>query len=81
MRPDLFPVETPFPGRFAIGPRPRGGDWLDDEMRMWHQFGVDRVVSLLMPDEVAEFDLGGSRCDEAERREQKRRDADHPADR
>jgi protein-tyrosine phosphatase len=38
-------------------PRPRGGDWLVDEIRSWRTAGVDVVVSLLTPDEVASLDL------------------------
>jgi protein-tyrosine phosphatase len=43
-------------------PRPRGGDWLEDEVQSWRQMGVDSVLSLLTLDEVAEFGLS----DEAE---------------
>src|SRR6266705_948501 len=42
----------------AVSPRPRGGDWLKDEMKHWRRDGVNAVASLLMPDEVKEFDLG-----------------------
>jgi len=59
MRTELCWVDVTPPGRFAIAPRPRGGDWLADEMRAWQDAGIDTVVSLLTPDEVAEFDLGG----------------------
>lgn len=31
--------------------RPRGGDWLDDEMVSWRHAGVDAVLSLLTPEE------------------------------
>jgi protein-tyrosine phosphatase len=41
----------------GIVPRPRGGDWLDDEIRSWKDAGLDVVVSLLMPDEATELDL------------------------
>jgi protein-tyrosine phosphatase len=41
----------------AIMPRPRGGDWLEDELRAWRNAGVDIVVSLLETDEVKGFDL------------------------
>jgi len=66
MRPELFWVPTPLPGRLAVAPRPRGGDWLDDEMAAWRQAGVDVVVSLLTPGEAEEFDLEGE-ADAAER--------------
>jgi hypothetical protein len=32
-------------------PRPRGGDWLDDDLRELVQLGVDILVSLLQPSE------------------------------
>jgi len=38
-------------------PRPRGGDWLEDEVCDWREAGIDVVVSLLTPDEVGDFDL------------------------
>src|SRR6185295_405482 len=47
----------PWPGRLGILPRPRGGDWLADEVRSWRAAGVDVVASLLTPDEVTELDL------------------------
>jgi protein-tyrosine phosphatase len=58
MLTELFWVPTPFPGRLAVAPRPRGGDWLADEMGGWRAAGVETVVSLLEPDEAAELDLG-----------------------
>src|SRR6266516_434435 len=59
MRTDLYWIDGPWKGRLAIAARPRGGDWLEDEVRSWRQGGIDVIVSLLTPDEVAEFDLGG----------------------
>jgi hypothetical protein len=58
MRTTLFWIEGPWPGRLAIVPRPRGGDWLEDELRAWQESGLDIVVSLLTPAEVTELDLG-----------------------
>jgi hypothetical protein len=57
MRTELFWVPTPLPGRLAVAPRPRGGDWLDGEIAGWRAAGIDVVVSLLTPDEAAEFGL------------------------
>jgi protein-tyrosine phosphatase len=57
LRAQIYWIDGPWPGRLGILLRPRGGDWLDDEMRSWMNAGVDVVVSLLMPDEVMEFDL------------------------
>jgi protein-tyrosine phosphatase len=53
----LFWVEGPWPGRMAISPRPRGGDWLDDEMKGWRQAGADAVVSLLERHEAQDLGL------------------------
>jgi protein-tyrosine phosphatase len=50
-------IAGPWAGRLAIAPRPRGHDWLADELRHWHRSGVDAVVSLLTLDEVASFGL------------------------
>jgi len=65
MLTDLYWITTPFPGRLAIAPRPRGGDWLDDEMRGRRENGIDVVVSVLTPEEVAEFDLSGEAASSA----------------
>ena len=57
MRTQLFWIEGPWPGRLAITSRPRGADWLEEEIHSWRQAGIEAVVSLLTPSEVAEFDL------------------------
>jgi len=44
-------------GRLGIMPRPRGGDWLEDEIRSLMHSGVDVVISLLEREEVLELDL------------------------
>jgi predicted protein tyrosine phosphatase len=56
MAAEFYEVPGPWPGRLVIVPRPRGGDWLADEVNAWHRAGVQVVVSLLTPDEAA--DLG-----------------------
>jgi protein-tyrosine phosphatase len=43
--------------RLAIVPRPRGGDWLDDEMAALRSAGIDVVVSMLEESETAELGL------------------------
>jgi protein-tyrosine phosphatase len=45
------------PGQLGIMPRPRGGDWLGDEIVSLKMSGVDAVVSLLERAEVAELDI------------------------
>jgi protein-tyrosine phosphatase len=51
--------QWPHGARLAISPRPRGGDWLDDELAAWRDaLGPEGVVvSLLTPDEVEHFSL------------------------
>jgi protein-tyrosine phosphatase len=44
-------------GRLGIMPRPRGGDWLEDEIHSLKMSGVDAVVSLLESDEMTELDI------------------------
>jgi protein-tyrosine phosphatase len=56
-RPPLYWIETPWRGRLAVSPRPRGGDWLEDEITGWRTAGIDAVASLLTPDEVEELEL------------------------
>ncbi len=52
-----FWITSPWPGKLAILPRPRGGDWLGDDVQAWRQAGLNVVVSVLTPDEVAHFEL------------------------
>jgi protein-tyrosine phosphatase len=57
MRTELYWIEGPWRGRLAIMPRPRGGDWLEDEIQSWRRAGVDMVVSLLTREEQSELNL------------------------
>jgi protein-tyrosine phosphatase len=50
-------IKGPWPGRLALAARPRGGDWLGDELAAWHREGIDTVVSLLTSEEERELDL------------------------
>jgi protein-tyrosine phosphatase len=54
---ELYWIDGPWPGRLAISARPRGGDWLEDEIRAWREAGLDVIVSLLTPDEIENLDL------------------------
>jgi len=51
-------VNGPWPGRLAIASRPRGGDWLTDELGNWKRAGIGTVLSLLTPEEELELGLG-----------------------
>lgn len=53
----LYWVGGPWAGKLAMAARPRGGDWLADEMSAWRQSGVDAVLSLLTPEEEQDLDL------------------------
>lgn len=56
MIPDLYWVAGPWKGRLAISARPRGDDWLEDEVKGWRSAQIEVVVSLLEGSE--ERDLG-----------------------
>lgn len=57
MTPTLYWVRQIGTGRLAICARPRGGDWLDDELRGLRRAGVDWLVSLLTEEEGEQLDL------------------------
>jgi protein-tyrosine phosphatase len=58
MRAEVYWVDqTPQPPWLAILPRPRAGDWLADEVESWRHAGLEVMVSLLEPGEVAELGL------------------------
>lgn len=52
-------IKGPWKGRLAIMPRPRGGDWIDGEVRRWRNAGVHVLVSLLTSDENTDLQLEG----------------------
>ncbi len=54
----IYWTKAPVTGRLGVAARPRGGDWLADEIRNWKAEGVDLVLSLLTPDEMRELALG-----------------------
>jgi len=57
MKTTLYDITGPWPGRLAIAPRPRGGDWLVEDIEALRAAGVDVLVSTLAPDERAELAL------------------------
>lgn len=57
MRPDLYWIAGPWAGKLAISTRPRGGDWLGDEIIGWRDAGLTAIVSLLTSEEAEELDL------------------------
>ncbi len=57
MRTELYWISGPWSGKLGIAARPRGGDWLKDEMLNWRRAGVNTVVSLLTRDEEQDLEL------------------------
>ena len=53
----IYTIKGPWKGGLAIISRPRGGDWLEDEVREWKNERMNAVVSLLTNEEQREFDL------------------------
>ncbi len=58
---EIYRIDGPWVGRLAISARPRGGDWLDEELSAWRRAGIDVIVSLLEPNEAADLDLSHER--------------------
>ncbi|MER8186472.1 tyrosine protein phosphatase [Kitasatospora sp. NPDC094015] len=57
MRAALFTVDLPGPGRLSTMARPRGADWLEDEMAALVRAGVDVLVCALTGPELGELGL------------------------
>jgi hypothetical protein len=57
LEPSIHWVRGIEPHRLALMPRPRGGEWLPQEVAAWHAAGIGTVVSLLERHEVAELEL------------------------
>ncbi len=52
-----FWIDTGTDLRLAIVPRPRGRDWLEDELRAIRRAGIDVLVSMLTSEEMDELGL------------------------
>lgn len=57
MRPDVYWIDAIAPLRLAMMPRPRAGDWLEDEIDGWQREGIATVVCLLEAHEVRDLAL------------------------
>jgi protein-tyrosine phosphatase len=66
MKPSIYRIPGPWLGELAILARPRGCDWLEDEIRDWRDAGLQVIVSLLAADETLELGLA-QEADMAER--------------
>ncbi|MGB8259724.1 MAG: protein-tyrosine phosphatase family protein [Terracidiphilus sp.] len=61
MLTQLYWIDGPWKGKLAISARPRGGDWLEDEISTWRDAGVDLLVSQLTREEEVELRLEGEK--------------------
>ena len=57
MPTDLYWLDGTWPGKLALAPRPRGGDWLEDDIASWSRAGIRTVLSLLTPEEQRDLEL------------------------
>ena len=57
MLPVTYPIEGPWRGRLAIIARPRGGEWLEEELQALKEAHFDVVLSLLTSEEADELGL------------------------
>jgi hypothetical protein len=57
MRQELYWLDGSSRGKLAMAARPRGGDWLRDDLAGWKRAGIDTVLSLLTPEEEKDLDL------------------------
>jgi Predicted protein-tyrosine phosphatase len=53
----LYWINGPWPGKLALAARPRGGDWLEQEMIEWRRSGTDEILSLLTAKEEKDLVL------------------------
>jgi len=56
---DLYWVAGNWPGKVAVASRPRGDDWLADDIANWKRAGVNVVLSLLTSEEESSLGLRG----------------------
>ena len=53
----IYWLHGPWKGKLGLAARPRGGEWLQDEVAEWKGAGIGAVLSLLTAEEEKEFDL------------------------
>ncbi len=54
---EVFWTNEKYPGRIALVPRPRGGEWLEDEAAAWADACLNIIVSMLDAEETEAFEL------------------------
>jgi len=58
----IYPVTDATPNRIAIIARPRGNDWLYEEISALSREGIEIVVSMLTSEETEELGLNSAEC-------------------
>ena len=53
----LYWIEGSWNGKLAIAPRPRGHEWIEDEILFWKDSELDVIVSLLTREELVTLGL------------------------
>lgn len=53
----LYWVSGPWKGRLALAARPRGGDWLENDIADWKRADIQSILSLLTTEENQELNL------------------------
>ena len=57
MTPDVYWIRDIAPLKLAIMARPRGGEWLEEEVSGWKRLGIGTVASLLHEYEENELSI------------------------
>jgi protein-tyrosine phosphatase len=57
MTKNVYWISAAQPHRIAIVARPRGNDWLEDDLNRLSSEGIGMLVSMLTPEEAAELGL------------------------
>jgi protein-tyrosine phosphatase len=57
MKATIYSIKEAAPNRIAIVARPRGGDWLCDELSALSREGIDVLVSMLTEEETNDLGL------------------------
>jgi hypothetical protein len=57
MKATIYLIKAAAPNRIAIVARPRGGDWLCDELSALSREGIDVLVSMMTGEESNELGL------------------------
>jgi len=57
LKPTIYPITAAAPYRMSIVARPRGNEWLSDEVSAFSREGIDTLSSMLTDEEAVELGL------------------------